>query len=78
MDNMFKDITTLINIDINHEGNNKVKIKSMKEIFENCVNLIDFKIKGFDISEIKSFHKLFYNNEKLSNVLFNNFENNNI
>ena len=54
MDYMFKDINTLINIDMNYTENKKIKIKSMIGTFENCDNLNDFKIDGFDISEIKS------------------------
>ena len=42
--------------------NNKIKIKSMLNTFENCSKLEIFKIQGFDISDVKSLHKLFYNN----------------
>ena len=77
MDYMFKNIFSLTNININLEKANTVKIKSMIGCFENCRNLIDFKIRGFDISEIKSLHKLFYNDAKLTEVDLQNFDNEN-
>ena len=58
MDYMFKDISSLISIDMISEKN--CEIKSMISSFENCENLIKFSISGFSTKNIKSLHKLFY------------------
>ena len=58
MNYMFKDISSLIEVDM--ISNNNLSINSMQGTFENCSNLISFDIKGFNIKELKSLHKLFY------------------
>ena len=58
MDYMFKDIKDLISIEMKSE--NKCKITSMISAFENCENLNNFTLNGYDASELKSMKKLFY------------------
>ena len=57
MDNMFKNITDLVSIDMKSEKN--AKITSMISVFEGCQNLKSFKIKGFNLTEVKSMRSLF-------------------
>ena len=59
MNNMFKDVNSLVNANITSINNGK--IIGMEKIFENCQNLGFVNIDGFNLKEIKSFHKLFYN-----------------
>ena len=59
MDYMFKDITSLISIIM--FSNKNAKIKSMISTFENCKELSDFTITGFETGEVKSMKNLFYN-----------------
>ena len=47
MDYMFKDITSLINIEM--FSKNEVKILSMKSTFEGCISLISVNISGFNL-----------------------------
>ena len=49
MDYMFKDITSLVSIELYSREN--INILSMKESFYNCVNLISFKNDGFNTSK---------------------------
>ena len=70
MDYMFKDIQTLISINITSTKN--AKITSMISTFENCENLNIFNINGFNTSEVKSMHKLFYKTS-IQNINLNNF-----
>ena len=76
MDNIFKDISSLIEIDM--ISNKNLKIISMKNSFENCINLLSFDISGFNINEVKSIHKLFYKTKYLENINLDIFEKNNI
>ena len=59
MDYMFKDVSCLINVQMNSIKN--IKIKSMKSTFENCENLRIVNIKGFNTTELSSMEKIFYN-----------------
>ncbi len=63
MDNMFKDVSLITSVEMT--TNKNIKITSMISTFENCENLNDFSIQGFNTEEIKSLSKLFYN----SNIL---------
>jgi surface protein len=67
MENMFKDISSLLSVDMVTDKN--LKILSMKNAFDNCEKLKEFSIKGFDTTEINSLQNLFYNTkiESLSN-----------
>ena len=56
---MFQDIQSLIRVNMTSEK--RAKILDIRSSFENCKNLIDFHLEGFDLKETKSFHKLFYN-----------------
>jgi predicted nucleic-acid-binding protein len=47
MDYMFKDITSLINIEM--YSKNEVKLLSMKSTFEGCISLISVNISGFNL-----------------------------
>ena len=69
MDNMFKDVSTLISVKMLSRKNDK--IISMISSFENCYNLSSFNIKGFDTKELKSMSKLFSNSSlKLQKTIF--------
>ena len=58
MNYMFQNVPNLISIEMISIQN--AKINSMISAFENCYNLEELVIEGFDTSEIKSMHKLFY------------------
>ena len=75
MDYIFKDRELLEKVELIPNSNNK--IISMKSTFENCINLINVSINGFNTEEIKYTYKLFYNTGiKFLNL--NNFRTNNI
>ena len=57
LDNMFKNISSLISVEMEGKGN--LKITSMISTFENCNNFEYFSISGFSGSELKSMKKLF-------------------
>ena len=59
MNNMFKDIQTLISINLTSFNN--ASITSLINSFENCSNLKSFNINGFNTNKIKSLKKIFYN-----------------
>ena len=67
MENIFKDIKTLISVKMT--SNKNLKILSLNNAFENCENLKEISIDGFDTKEIKSLTNLFYNTkiDSLSN-----------
>ena len=48
-----------------------IKIKNMRNVFENCTFLETFEINGFDSSQVKSMSKLFYNTKNLRKVNIN-------
>lgn len=58
MANMFKDIQTLKEVEMNSET--KCNITSMENAFQNCQNLAIFKIRGFDTSRVSSLKYMFY------------------
>ena len=58
MENMFKDVTSLISVNMTSEKN--AKILSISSAFEGCYYLKEFSLNGFDTSTITSFSKLFY------------------
>jgi surface protein len=58
MDYMFKDVSALISITM--LSNNDAKVTSMISTFENCENLNDFSMSGFNTKEVKSMKNLFY------------------
>jgi len=51
-----------------------IKIKNMRNVFENCTFLETFEINGFDSSQVKSMSKLFYNTKNLRKVNINTLE----
>ena len=59
MDYMFKDVKSLISIEMNSTSN--ASIISMISTFENCNNLENIEVNGFLTNEIKSINKIFYN-----------------
>ena len=63
MDNMFKNISTLISINLTSYNDNDIKIISMESSFYNCINLKEFSLSGFNTSEITSLKNLFYNTQ---------------
>ena len=58
MDYMFKDVSSLITIELISEK--ETFITSMKNTFENCINLNKFESHNLNTSLVQSFHKLFY------------------
>ena len=56
MDNMFKDVSSLISVVMSSEKNSK--ILSFKSAFENTKNLEDFTITSFNTEETKSMSKM--------------------
>ena len=69
IDNMFKNIESLINVEISSD--NQIIVQSMSNAFENCINLNKFESKNLNTSLVQSFHKLFYN----SNLIVFNIDN---
>ena len=63
MNNMFKNISSLISIELTSYKTNNIKIISMESAFYNCTNLKDFSMNGFNTSEISSLRNLFYNTQ---------------
>ena len=76
MDFMFQDISSLISVEF--ISNKNAVITSMISSFENSENLESFSIKGFNTDTVKSMHKLFYNDQKISNINLENFVINNV
>ena len=58
MKKMFKNIFSLVSVIMYSDKN--CKIISLESTFENCQNLYDFEINGFDTSELTSLNKLFF------------------
>jgi surface protein len=58
MDFIFKDVYDIISIKMS--SNKNLEIKSMISAFEDCQELIEIVIKGFDTSKVTSMKKLFY------------------
>ena len=67
MNNLFKNIYTLISIEIN-SNDEDTQIISMASSFQGCTNLKDVKISNIKTDQLKSMHKLFYNSNSLSSV----------
>ena len=61
LDYMFQDIPELIYVNLT--SNNNIKIDSMISTFENCGNLNNFYIKGFNLDNVKSMKNLFSNSK---------------
>lgn len=57
MDYMFKDVSQVRSVEM--YSNNTAKITSMIGAFENAINLVNYRIDGFDTSSVTSMHKLF-------------------
>ena len=57
MNYMFKNIPELLSVEM--ISNNNAKIISMIGAFEDAENLVNFKIEGFDTSQVKSMKNLF-------------------
>ena len=72
MNDMFKDISTLISIEM--ISNKNASIISMMRTFENCINLQSFMIHGFNLEKIVSLEKLFFNT-KIKYIDLNIFNN---
>ena len=69
IDCIFKNISSITYVNMTSTKN--AKILSLKSAFENCNNLREIIIKGFDTSKLTSTNKLFY---KTNNIDLNNFE----
>jgi len=72
MKKMFQNISSLISVEMISIKN--CKILSMIGTFENCINLESFKIEGFNVENIKSLEKTFYNT-KIKEIDLNVFNN---
>ena len=57
IDNMFKNISSLISINLSCDR--ELLILSMQNTFENCVNLEDFIMEGFNLDNIITLKNLF-------------------
>ena len=75
MDNMFKDVSTLLSVKM--ISNKNAKILSVENAFENCENLEEISISGFDTNQIKSLKNLLYNT-KISSITDLNITTNNV
>ena len=58
MDYMYKDILELKGVNMTSTKN--AKITSMKSTFENCQNIKEVNIRGFNTQDVESMNKLFY------------------
>ena len=72
MKKMFQNISSLISVEM--ISNKNCKILSMLGSLENCINLESFKIEGFNVENIKSLEKTFYNT-KIKEIDLNIFKN---
>ena len=71
--NIFNNIQNLISAEF--ISTTKAKILTLDGAFQNCSNLENVTINGFDTSEVKSMNKVFYNNSFLSKIeLDDNFQ----
>ena len=75
LDYMFKGVKDLTSVEM--ESNNKGVIQSMISTFENCENLERFTIKGYDVTQLKTTHKLFYKTG-LTSFVFEDFKSENL
>ena len=62
MNNMFKDIYSLISVEMISEN---ATINNIQSTFENCINLVSLKIEGFKIEGLNSLNKFLYNTKNL-------------
>ena len=76
IDNMFKNISTLISVKMNSKNN--LKILSMESTFENCEKLEVIEIKGFNTESIQSLKKTFYGCKELKSYLDGQLDTKNI
>ena len=56
------------------KSQNSIKIKNMRNVFENCTFLENFEIYGFNSSQVKSMSKLFYNTKNLKKINISTLE----
>jgi hypothetical protein len=56
------------------KSQNSIKIKNMRNVFENCTFLENFEIDGFNSSQVKSMSKLFYNTKNLKKINISTLE----
>ena len=75
LDNMFKNVTSLISVEIKSEKN--LSISSMTSVFESCQNLVNISIIGIDTNPVKSMKKLFYKTS-LNDLYFPNIDTKNV
>ena len=61
---MFKNIQRLISVKLN--TNKNLKILSLENTFENCENLEEFNIEGFNTENIQSMKKTFFGCKKFT------------
>ena len=56
------------------KSQSSIKIKNMRNVFENCTFLENFEIDGFDSSQVKSMSNLFYNTKNLKKINISTLE----
>lgn len=56
------------------KSQSSIKIKNMRNVFENCTFLENFEIDGFDSSQVKSMSKFFYNTKNLKKINISTLE----
>lgn len=71
MENMFKDVSSIISVKLISEKN--CKISSLVGAFQNCEKLNYFEINGFHTASIKSLKNTFYLSSNLERFNFSNF-----
>jgi surface protein len=71
LDHIFKDIENLVSIKV--ASTEKAKILSIHKAFQNCSDVENITIKGFDTSNVTSMKKVFYNNSKLSSIILDDY-----
>jgi len=68
MDYIFKNVSSLISVEIISDKNNDINITSMISSFEACNNLLSVYLTGVNTIQVKSMKKLFYKSTSLYNV----------
>ena len=72
LENMFKDLDKIIEIDLSNLDTSKVK--NMASMFEQCSNLEKISFGNINTSSVENMRRLFFNCSKLISVDLSNFE----
>ena len=74
--NMFKNISSLVKVEM--ITNSGIIINDIEGAFEDCDNLLELKIKGFNIDNAISFNKFLDNTKKLNTIEMSEINMNNV